>query len=38
MNWETVGQPVEQKQGLTAAKYEECLALGKAMAEKLKVD
>ncbi|GAB6395655.1 MAG: FprA family A-type flavoprotein [Bacteroidales bacterium] len=36
MNWETVGQPVEQKQGLTAAKYEECLALGKAMAEKLK--
>lgn len=31
MKWETVGTPVEQKQGLSATKYEECLALGKEM-------
>ena len=36
MKWETVGTPVEQKQGLSATKYEECLALGKEMAGKLK--
>lgn len=36
MKWETVGTPVEQKQGLKPATYEECWALGKAMAEKLK--
>ena len=32
MKWQTVGCPVEQKQGLIADKYEDCLALGKAMA------
>lgn len=36
MKWETVGEPIEQKQGLSADKYEECLALGEAMAAKLK--
>lgn len=35
MKWETVGEPVEQKQGISADKYNECLALGKAMADKL---
>ena len=38
MKWETVGTPVEQKQGLSATKYEECLALGKEMAGKLKME
>ena len=37
MKWETVGTPVEQKQGLSATKYEECLTLGKEMAGKLKI-
>lgn len=36
MKWETVGEPVEQKQAMNADKYEECLALGEAMAVKLK--
>lgn len=36
MKWQTVGCPVEQKQGLIADKYEDCLALGKAMAEAIK--
>jgi flavorubredoxin len=36
MNWEVVGVPVEQKQGLKADKYEACLDLGKAMAARLK--
>lgn len=36
MKWDTVGAPVEQKQGLGADKYQECLALGEAMAAKLK--
>ena len=36
MKWETVGAPVEQKQGMKADKYEECWALGEAMATKLK--
>lgn len=36
MKWETVGAPVEQKQGLSADKYNECLALGEAMASRLK--
>lgn len=36
MKWEMVGTPIEQKQGLSADKYEECLALGEAMAAKLK--
>lgn len=35
MKWETVGEPVEQKQAMNADKYEECLALGEAMAKKL---
>lgn len=38
MKWEVVGSPVEQKQGLNADKYEECLALGAAMAERLASD
>ncbi|MDR3250940.1 MAG: FprA family A-type flavoprotein [Tannerella sp.] len=33
MNWETVGEPVEQKQNISAE--AQCLALGKAMAERL---
>lgn len=36
MKWETVGTPVDQKQGISAEKYEECVALGRAMAERLK--
>lgn len=36
VKWEMVECPVEQKQGMNAGKYEECRALGKAMAEKLK--
>ncbi len=36
MKWETVGTPVEQKQGMTAADHAACYALGKAMAEQLK--
>lgn len=36
MKWSVVGEPVEQKQGLKADKYEACWALGKAMAEQLK--
>ena len=36
MKWQTVGCPVEQKQGLIADKYEDCLASGKAMAEAIK--
>lgn len=36
MKWQTAGCPVEQKQGLIADKYEDCLALGKAMAEAIK--
>lgn len=38
MKWENVGSPVEQKQGMKADKYEECWALGKAMAEQLKIE
>lgn len=38
MKWETVGEPVEQKQAMNADKYEECLALGEAMAKKLIID
>ena len=38
MKWETVGTPVEQKQGLKVDKYEECWALGEAMAKELTVD
>lgn len=36
MGWTMVGEPVEQKQGLKADKYEACWALGEAMAEQLK--
>lgn len=36
MKWEIVGTPIEQKQGLKTDKYEACLALGEAMAAKLK--
>ena len=36
MKWETVGTSVEQKQGMQPDNYEACLALGKAMAERLK--
>ncbi|MDR1645443.1 MAG: FprA family A-type flavoprotein [Tannerellaceae bacterium] len=35
MNWEVVGQPVEQKQGLKVATYDACMEMGKAMAAKL---
>lgn len=35
MQWETVGNPVEQKQSINAEIQEQCLALGKAMAEAL---
>ncbi|MDR1224659.1 MAG: FprA family A-type flavoprotein [Tannerella sp.] len=33
MKWETVGEPVEQKQNISTEK--QCIALGKAMAERL---
>lgn len=36
VKWDVIETAVEQKQGINADKYEECLALGKAMAEKLK--
>jgi flavorubredoxin len=36
MKWTIVGEPVEQKQGLKAEKYEACWDLGKAMAEQLR--
>lgn len=36
MKWEIVGEPVEQKQGLSADKYEACWALGEAMAKRLR--
>ncbi len=35
MKWETVGTPAEQKQGMTAADYAACYALGEAMAKRL---
>lgn len=35
MKWETVGVPAEQKQGMTAADYDACYALGEAMAKRL---
>ncbi|WP_106831405.1 FprA family A-type flavoprotein [Parabacteroides pacaensis] len=37
MKWEMVGAPVEEKQGLKEEKYEACLALGKAMADRMKI-
>ncbi|MDR3261119.1 MAG: FprA family A-type flavoprotein [Tannerella sp.] len=36
MKWETIGEPVEQKQAMNADSYEKCLALGKVMADRLK--
>ena len=36
MKWEIVGTPVEQKQGMKEASYAGCIALGEAMATKLK--
>ncbi|MDD2437956.1 MAG: FprA family A-type flavoprotein [Massilibacteroides sp.] len=36
MKWETTGVPVEQKQALIENDYEACLALGKAVAEKIR--
>ncbi len=38
LKWEIVGESVEEKHALKADKYEACLALGKAMADKLKAD
>ncbi|MDH6358852.1 FprA family A-type flavoprotein [Parabacteroides sp. PF5-9] len=35
MKWETVGTPVEQKQGMSVDNYEACLLLGQAMAERI---
>ena len=36
MNWELVGNPVENKQAVFAEKYQAAFELGQAMAEKLK--
>lgn len=36
MKWEMVGTPVEEKQALKEDKYKACLALGKAMADRIK--
>ncbi len=36
LKWELVNPYVEEKQGLKPEKYQACLALGKAMADKLK--
>ena len=36
MKWTIVGEPVEQKQGLSPDKYEACWNLGQAMAEQLR--
>lgn len=36
MGWQTVGIPVEQKMAIQPDKYEECIALGKAMALEVK--
>ena len=38
MKWETVGTPVEQKQGLQSDKYFACRALGETMAKQLKIE
>lgn len=36
MKWEPVGAPVEEKQGLSADKYQACLELGRTMAARIK--
>lgn len=38
LNWEIVGESVEEKHALKADKYEACIRLGKAMADRLKAD
>ncbi|SMO43268.1 Flavorubredoxin [Saccharicrinis carchari] len=38
LKWEVVGESVEEKHALKADKYQECINLGKAMADKLKAD
>ena len=38
MNWEVVGASAEEKMGLKENKYAECIALGEAMAAKLKAN
>lgn len=35
MKWETTGAPVEQKQAMAETDYEACIALGRAVAEKM---
>ncbi|MDR1601579.1 MAG: FprA family A-type flavoprotein [Tannerella sp.] len=35
MHWETVGEPVEQKQAMSAETHEKCRALGKAMGSRI---
>jgi flavorubredoxin len=36
LGWEIVGKPVEQKYSLNSEKFQQCIDLGKAMAERLK--
>lgn len=38
LKWEVIGDSVEEKHALKADKYEACLNLGKAMADRLKAD
>lgn len=38
INFETVGTPVDMKQSMNEATYDACIALGKAMADRLKQD
>ncbi len=38
LKWEIIGESVEEKHALKADKYEACLRLGKAMADRLKAD
>jgi flavorubredoxin len=38
MNWELIGNPVENKQAVFAEKYQAAFELGQAMAEKLKMN
>ncbi|MDR2469935.1 MAG: FprA family A-type flavoprotein [Tannerella sp.] len=38
MKWETVGEPVEQKQGMSSETYDKCRKLGEAMAKRLNED
>ncbi|MDL2282402.1 FprA family A-type flavoprotein [Parabacteroides sp. OttesenSCG-928-G06] len=36
MKWEVVGEPVEQKQGMSPDDYARCIALGEEMAKRMK--